>query len=160
MSEAKLHQKHMDELPAAEFGWRWLGDTGRAHGADRGDMIQLPKQGGIATAWRGLDLTSYFVTMRDPYNWTDIHCCDVMSSSTSEVGMQIHESDMHAACFGEAWIADLITRRDVDIVDVNGNEHGATVCSAWRGRKLMGYYLHLPDPGGRTLLFLHETPQT
>lgn len=155
-----LHRKHMDELPAAEYGWAWLGEIGRFYGADKGDLIQLPKLGGIATAWKGADITCLFVLLRDPYNWTDIHCVDVMGGPGIGLGMQLHECDEEAKESGDEWIKALKSRRDVDTIDVNRSESGAAICSAWRGRRLIGYYVQFQDCAGWTHLFCQELHST
>ena len=156
----RFYQKHIDELPASSYGWAWLGEVGRGHGADNVERIEFQKLGGIVVAWKDGVLACYFVILRDLYNYTAIHGLDVLGIEDHGMDLRLCEGIGDANVQGDEWFDALCTRYDVRQTEINENPAGAVIRSAWDVRhRLIGYYVIFKDPQGWAWLALQDLNQ-
>lgn len=147
----------MDELPASEYCWAWLGEVGRGHGADNVERVEFQKLGGIVVAWKDGILACYFVVVRDLYNYTAIHGVDVLGIEDHGMDLRLSEDIDDANVQGEEWFDGMCGRYDVRHTEINKNSAGAVIRSAWDVRhRLLGYYVIFKDPQGWAWLALQD----
>lgn len=154
MTEPELHRKSMDELPLSQLGWDWLAELGRADNADKVLRPEFETNGGQVSAWRGDDLSCYFVLIRDTYNWCDLHCQLVTGRGAhSDLQVSQHDDSDKAVAIGHQWLVAHLSDAPFSQKEVNQSLDGACIVSVWESsRRLRAYFTVIPSPQGRYIL--------
>lgn len=96
----KMVQTHMDEIDAVNAGNKWLTDLSRRRGADSMDLNPGEKPGGIRSIWKGRRLLGYYVTLRDPLNWSVLACHDLSPDLDADTPLDAENIKHLTECAG------------------------------------------------------------
>lgn len=78
---AHFRDRFMDEGDATQHGLQWLRALGKTHHANRLDTMVGEGSGGSASVWRDHTLLGYILLLRDPLNWTELICHDLVDDT-------------------------------------------------------------------------------
>lgn len=69
---------------------------------------------------------------------------------------QIHMDEIDAIAAGDTWLNALAREHGANQLDTLSGEGSGGVRSAWKGRKLLGYFVVLRDALNWTVLVCHD----
>jgi hypothetical protein len=70
--------------------------------------------------------------------------------------VQSHLDEIDAAMAGEQWLTALCRNRGATFADMHQCERNGGIRSAWKNRRLIGYYILLRDALNHTVLVCHD----
>ncbi len=70
--------------------------------------------------------------------------------------VQTHMDEIDAVQAGEKWLDALCQRRGADAAEMNPGTKPGGIRTAWKGRRLLGYYITVRDSLNWTVLACHD----